>query len=89
MSEPPIIKHLTEESAGKRLDVVLADLFPEYSRSRLKIWIEQGQVLVNGDRAKPKLKMSGDEELQLSVQSIESEESCVAEDIPLDICLPG
>ncbi len=85
MSEPPIIKHLTEESAGKRLDVVLADIFPEYSRSRLKIWIEQGQVLVNGHVAKPKLKMSGDEELQLSVQSIESEENCVAEDIPLDI----
>jgi 23S rRNA pseudouridine1911/1915/1917 synthase len=85
MSEPPIIKHLTEESAGKRLDVVLADIFPQYSRSRLKIWIEQGQVLVNGHVAKPKLKMSGDEELQLSVQSIESEENCVAEDIPLDI----
>ena len=85
MSEPPIIKHLTEESAGKRLDVVLADIFPEYSRSRLKIWIEQGQVLVNGHVAKPKLKMSGDEELQLSVQSIESEENCVAQDIPLDI----
>ena len=85
MSEPPIIKHLTEESAGKRLDVVLADIFPEYSRSRLKIWIEQGQVLVNGHAAKPKLKMSGDEELQLSVQSIESEENCMAEDIPLNI----
>ena len=85
MSEPPIIKHLTEESAGKRLDVVLADIFPQYSRSRLKIWIEQGQVLVNGHVAKPKLKMSGDEELQLSVQNIESEENCVAEDIPLDI----
>ena len=85
MSEPPIIKHLTEESAGKRLDVVLADIFPEYSRSRLKLWIEQGQVLVNGEMAKPKLKMSGDEELRLSVQSIESEENCVAEDIPLNI----
>jgi len=85
MSESPIIKNLTEEYAGKRLDVVLAEIFPEYSRSRLKIWIEQGQVLVNGEAAKPKLKMSGDEELQLSVQSIESEESCVAEDIPLNI----
>ncbi|MBT8119535.1 MAG: 23S rRNA pseudouridine(1911/1915/1917) synthase RluD [Gammaproteobacteria bacterium] len=85
MSEPPIIKHLTEESAGKRLDVVLANIFPEYSRSRLKLWIEQGQVLVNGEVVKPKHKMSGDEQLQLSVQSIESEENCVAEDIPLDI----
>jgi len=85
MSESPIIKNITEDDAGKRLDVVLAELFPEYSRSRLKIWIEQGQVLVNGQNAKPKYKISGDEEIQLTVQSIESEENCVAEDIPLDI----
>lgn len=85
MSEAPIIKVLTEEYAGKRIDVVLAALFPEYSRSRLKIWIEQGQVLVNGKTTKPKAKMAGDEELQLTVQSIESEEAFVAEDIPLDI----
>jgi len=85
MSESPIIKNISEEDAGKRLDVVLAQLFPEYSRSRLKLWIEQGQVLVNGQTAKPKYKISGDEELQLTVQSVESEESCIAEDIPLDI----
>jgi len=85
MSETPIIKQLSDEHAGKRLDVVLAQLFPEYSRSRLKIWIEQGQVLVNGQTSKPKTKISGDEELQLTVQSIESEEDIVAEDIPLNI----
>ncbi|MEE9309560.1 MAG: 23S rRNA pseudouridine(1911/1915/1917) synthase RluD [Cocleimonas sp.] len=85
MSEAPIIKTLTEEYAGQRVDVVLAALFPEYSRSRLKIWIEQGQVLVNGETIKPKAKMRGDEELQLTVQAIESEEEFVAEDIPLDI----
>ncbi|NOQ89584.1 MAG: 23S rRNA pseudouridine(1911/1915/1917) synthase RluD [Gammaproteobacteria bacterium] len=81
----PIIKQLTEDYAGKRLDVVLAELFPDYSRSRLKIWIDQGQVLVNGKNAKPKTKMSGDEELQLTIQTIESEENCVAEDIPMNI----
>ncbi len=85
MSETPIIKNLSEEFAGKRLDVVLAELFPEYSRSRLKIWIEQGQVLVNGKTAKPKKKLAGDEKLQLTVQTIESEVACEAEDIPLDI----
>lgn len=85
MSEAPIIKILSEEFAGKRLDVVLAELFPEYSRSRLKIWIQQGQVLVNGKTARPKNKVSGDEELQLSVQTIESEMICEAEDIPLNI----
>ncbi len=85
MSEAPIIKHLTEEFAGKRLDVVLAELFPEYSRSRLKLWIQQEQVLLNGKAAKPKTKVSGDEVLQLSIQSIESEKVCEAEDIPLNI----
>ena len=85
MSETPIIKQLTEDQAGKRLDVMLAELFPEYSRSRLKIWIEQGQVLLNGERVKPKTKISGDEELQLTVQTLESEADCKAEDIPLDI----
>jgi 23S rRNA pseudouridine1911/1915/1917 synthase len=85
MSDSPIIKILTEEFAGKRLDVVVAELFSDYSRSRLKIWIEQGQVLVNGEKAKPKTKMSGDEELQLTIQTIESETNCEAEDIPLNI----
>jgi len=85
MSGSPIIKNLTEKHAGKRLDVVLAELFPEYSRSRLKLWIEQGQVLVDGETSRPKYRISGDEELQLSVQTIESDEGCSAEDIPLDI----
>ncbi len=85
MSEAPIIKVLTEEFAGKRVDVVLAELFPEYSRSRLKIWIQQGRVLLNGQTIKPKNKVLGDEELQLSVQAIESEATCEAENIPLDI----
>jgi 23S rRNA pseudouridine1911/1915/1917 synthase len=85
MSESPIIKFLSEDDAGKRLDVVVAELFPEYSRSRLKIWIEQGQVLINGETAKPKNKVIGDEELQLTVQEIESETACAAENIPLDI----
>lgn len=85
MTEEPIIKTLTEEFAGKRLDIVLAELFPEYSRSRLKTWIEQGQVLVNGEIARPKNKVLGDEVLQLTVQTIESDANCEAEDIPLDI----
>lgn len=83
--ETPVIKNLTEDQAGKRLDVVLAELFPEYSRSRLKRWIEQGQVLVNARPSKPKAKMLGDEQLQLTAQPIDSAQDCVAEDIPLDI----
>ena len=85
MTDSPIIKALTEEFAGKRLDVVLAELFPDYSRSRLKIWIDQGNVLVNNAVVKPKYKVIGDETLQLTVQRIESEQNCEPEDISLDI----
>jgi len=74
MTDSPIIKALTEEFAGKRLDVVLAELFPEYSRSRLKIWIDQGNVLVYHTQVKPKYKVIGDEMLKLKVKSIESEQ---------------
>jgi len=85
MTNPPIIKYLTEDDAGKRLDVVLAQLFPEYSRSRLKLWIQQGHVLLNGKISQPKVKMAGDEQLALTIVEIESEVECQPEDIKLDI----
>ena len=36
------------ECAGRRLDQVLVELFPDYSRSRLQAWIRAGQVQVDG-----------------------------------------
>ena len=36
------------EAAGQRLDQALAALLPDYSRSRLKGWIESGEILVDG-----------------------------------------
>ncbi|WP_244815906.1 RluA family pseudouridine synthase [Caballeronia sp. Lep1P3] len=41
-----------DELAGDRLDKVLAKVFPEFSRSRLQGWIEEGRVLVDGAAAK-------------------------------------
>jgi 23S rRNA pseudouridine1911/1915/1917 synthase len=35
------------EAAGRRLDQALASLFPDYSRTRLKSWIDEGKVLVD------------------------------------------
>ena len=35
------------EQMGQRLDQTLAELFPEYSRSRLKTWIEADLVKLN------------------------------------------
>jgi 23S rRNA pseudouridine1911/1915/1917 synthase len=33
---------------GKRLDQVLAEMFPDYSRSRIKEWILADWVQING-----------------------------------------
>jgi 23S rRNA pseudouridine1911/1915/1917 synthase len=85
MTETVIEKQLTEAHAGKRLDVVLAELFPDLSRSHLKSWIEQGLVLVGGRQVKAKTRMAGDEQLQVTPIENDDSSRVVAEDIPLDI----
>ena len=42
------------ETAGQRLDQVLSELLSEYSRTRIKSWIESGEILVNGAQLRPK-----------------------------------
>ncbi|MCG7403726.1 MULTISPECIES: RluA family pseudouridine synthase [Caballeronia] len=50
--EAPRTARVPDELAGDRLDKVLAKIFPEFSRSRLQGWIEEGRVLVDGAGAK-------------------------------------
>jgi len=47
--------------AGQRLDQALATMFPDYSRSRLKAWIDAGEVLVDGAVRRPRDKVNGGE----------------------------
>ena len=37
---------IPEELAGQRLDVAQARLLPDHSRTRIRGWIDAGQVLV-------------------------------------------
>jgi 23S rRNA pseudouridine1911/1915/1917 synthase len=85
MTNTVIEKTLSEQSAGKRLDVVLAELFPDYSRSHLKSWIEQGHVLVNGQRVKAKTRMAGDEQLTVKPLVSHDDSDVQPQAIPLDI----
>ncbi|MGA2269211.1 MAG: RluA family pseudouridine synthase [Bryobacteraceae bacterium] len=39
--------------AGKRLDQMLHERLPQYSRSRIQQWIQTGRVLVNGAQKRP------------------------------------
>jgi 23S rRNA pseudouridine1911/1915/1917 synthase len=57
---------IPDTQAGQRLDQVLAELLSEYSRTRIKDWIETGQVLVNGDQLRPKDKVMGGERVEVS-----------------------
>ena len=71
-------------AAGRRLDAVLAELFPEYSRSRLSAWIKTGQVTVDGAPARPRDPVHGGETIVLdAVEEVQTH--AVAEDIPLDV----
>jgi len=47
--------------AGIRLDRALAELCPEYSRSRLKMWVIGGNILVNNVILRPRDKVNGGE----------------------------
>ena len=49
------------ELAGKRFDQVLAEMFPEFSRSRLTEWIKAGSALLDGQQVKPRDPVRGGE----------------------------
>ncbi|KXJ60629.1 MAG: RNA pseudouridine synthase [Alteromonas sp. Nap_26] len=77
----------TTEAAhfGLRLDQVLADLFPEYSRSKLKTWIQDGCVAVNGEVITiPRHKMQMDELVTVQAE-MDVQVTSEAQDIALNI----
>ena len=56
MTEQPTqhTERIPDELAGQRLDRALARMFPDYSRSRLKAWLLDGAVLVDGAAWRPR-----------------------------------
>ena len=73
-----------DSAAGRRLDAVLAELFPEYSRSRLSAWVKSGDVTVDGVSVRGRDPVRGGETVTLSAVQ-DTQTHAVAEDIPLDI----
>jgi 23S rRNA pseudouridine1911/1915/1917 synthase len=73
-----------ETSAGRRFDAVLAELFPEFSRSRLAAWIKSGDALLDGRPLRPRDPVRGGEEVLLTAV-LETQTRAEAEDIPLGI----
>jgi 23S rRNA pseudouridine1911/1915/1917 synthase len=67
MNADTTIRTVPVECAGQRLDQALARLFPEYSRSRLKAWLLDGAIKVDGDSPRPRDRVTGGEQVVLSV----------------------
>ncbi len=72
------------ELAGKRFDQALAEMFPDYSRSRLSDWIKSGAAKLDGEAAKPRAPVRGGEKVALRLE-VAIETTAEAEAIPLNI----
>lgn len=81
----PMTLHLDDAAIGQRLDKVLSGLLPEFSRSRIQQWIEDGHVSVNGAPAKGKMTMLGDEVIEVAPQSVPAEQPYAPEQMALEI----
>jgi len=75
---------LPPQAAGRRLDQALADALPEFSRSRLKRWIDAGQLRVDGRVARPRDIVAGGERIVLDAPD-EDAVAPVAQAMPLAI----
>lgn len=75
---------VTQAHNGARVDQVAAQLFPDYSRARLQLWIKSGELTVDGLVKKTRDKLQEGQLLVLQAD-VEDEERWEAEDIALDI----
>ena len=75
---------LPPEAAGLRFDQALARALPQYSRGRLKEWIESGAVQVDGRALRPKDKVLGNEQVRIEAQ-LPVESGVAPEAMPLTV----
>ena len=66
-----VIRHEAQvplSAAGRRFDQALAEMFPDYSRSRLTSWIKAGAVTLDGVAAPPRQLLRGGERVRLEAE---------------------
>ncbi|RLA59306.1 MAG: 23S rRNA pseudouridine(1911/1915/1917) synthase RluD [Gammaproteobacteria bacterium] len=73
-----------DDLGGDRLDQVAAQLFPDYSRSRLQAWIKKGKLQVDGQQRRPRDKVLPGAVLLINAE-LEQEVGWQPQDIDLDI----
>jgi 23S rRNA pseudouridine1911/1915/1917 synthase len=75
---------VSPDLSGQRFDQALAQLFPEYSRSRLSQWVKDGRVLLDGRAARPRDAVMGGQKVRLRVPE-EPLSDMAPEALPLEI----
>jgi 23S rRNA pseudouridine1911/1915/1917 synthase len=73
------------ELAGMRLDLALARLLPDWSRTRLQTWILENQVSIDGEKAVAKQKVWGGEQIHVKLPGDPAQSGHAPEALPLDI----
>lgn len=71
--------------ARKRLDQTLAELLPEFSRTKLKEWLMEGAIRVNGQVVKPRFSVNGGEVVTLKAILAVQAAVWQPEPIPLNV----
>lgn len=75
---------ITMEHSGMRIDQAIAELMPDYSRSRLQQWIKQGCITVNGSQYKPKEKVKVNDLIEINAE-LEPQGDWLPEPMDLDV----
>ncbi len=75
---------VTEEASGKRVDVFLAEVIPELTRSQAKKLIKEGLVKVDGQLVRPKYSVKPGQRIEVIIPPPEKLE-LVPEEVPFEI----
>lgn len=79
-----VVKKVSEDFSGMRLDKVSSMIFENYSRTQLKKWIIEGRILLNNELASPREIVSTNDEIEINPIS-EIKTSWEPEDIHFEI----
>ena len=69
---------------GKRLDSLLHERLPEFSRARLQSWIKEGRVLLNGNTVRASYMLRGGEEISITPADLKPLKA-EPEELPLQV----
>ncbi len=86
LASPSLELIVPEASAGIRVDLALAALLPQHSRSRLQRWLKEGLVLLDGERVDAKRRVWGGEIVRVQPPAEDAELVDAPQAIELDVC---